>query len=321
MNYNSDSNIIYHYTSFDKFKCILKYGTLRFKESTQSNDMLDTIGLVNALKAMPDFKSPTEMSEALNFIIGYYKSGVYRQSSTSMVACFTTIPDSRMLWDAYTMNRPSNIECPYGEAKYCYNSQLKYNGACIAFRKDKLREIIRGAEGISCEKSFLEPIRYGEDRIKITLNELLKEAIASCVKLIKDEDQTQYIIPPIPIPFTKGKVAEVKKSIVYPSLSFIGKIDERSPFFKHEFWSEEKEIRASLYVRNGNIDRYKNIREQDGAKYCDIDITLDCIDHVILGPEFDDESIYDVKNQKDVKLDFNALITQNSVGTGVIRSK
>lgn len=40
-------NNIYHYTSFDKFKCILQNGTLRFKESTQSNDLLDTKGLEN----------------------------------------------------------------------------------------------------------------------------------------------------------------------------------------------------------------------------------------------------------------------------------
>ena len=32
--------LIYHYTSFEKLQCILKYGTLRFKESTSSNDIL-----------------------------------------------------------------------------------------------------------------------------------------------------------------------------------------------------------------------------------------------------------------------------------------
>lgn len=31
-----NSNLIYHYTSFEKLQCILKYGTLRFKESTIS---------------------------------------------------------------------------------------------------------------------------------------------------------------------------------------------------------------------------------------------------------------------------------------------
>lgn len=31
------TKLIYHYTSFEKLQCILRYGTLRFKESTSSN--------------------------------------------------------------------------------------------------------------------------------------------------------------------------------------------------------------------------------------------------------------------------------------------
>lgn len=47
-----NSNLIYHYTSFEKFQCILKYGTLRFKESSSSNDVLNTIGFENILKGI-----------------------------------------------------------------------------------------------------------------------------------------------------------------------------------------------------------------------------------------------------------------------------
>ena len=47
-----NSNLIYHYTSFEKLQCILEYGTLRFKESTRSNDVLDSIGLENILKGI-----------------------------------------------------------------------------------------------------------------------------------------------------------------------------------------------------------------------------------------------------------------------------
>ena len=62
-------NLIYHYTSFEKLQCILKYGTLRFKESTSSNDILDTIGFVNILKDMPHFNAPNGIAALLNFII------------------------------------------------------------------------------------------------------------------------------------------------------------------------------------------------------------------------------------------------------------
>ena len=43
---------IFHYTSFEKFKCILQYGTWRFKLSTQSNDLLDTTYIVDIIKKL-----------------------------------------------------------------------------------------------------------------------------------------------------------------------------------------------------------------------------------------------------------------------------
>ena len=43
---------IFHYTSFEKFKYILQYGTWRFKLSTQSNDLLDTTYIVDTIKKL-----------------------------------------------------------------------------------------------------------------------------------------------------------------------------------------------------------------------------------------------------------------------------
>lgn len=323
-NMSNNKNLIYHYTSFDKLKCILEYGTLRFKESTESNDMLDTKGIVNILQKMPLFKTPNnDMVSVLNFILGYYKSDVYRPRSTSMVACFSTIPDSRLLWDAYTMNRPSGVKCTYGDAdKFCNVSTSKYNGACIAFRKDVLYQTIRNNEGVNCDKVYMQPIRYGESSIRVTLNSLLKEAGFKAMQLNKDDDQKQDIIPPIHIPlFTKEIVLDLKKSLVIPMQYFLSTVDAFSPFFKHEFWKEEKEIRASLYVNNANIPTYTNIKEFDSAKYCDISITSDCIDHIILGPEFDDDSFKDISKIPNPKLSLPEIKTISSIGTGVIRAK
>ena len=78
-----NTNLIYHYTSFEKLQCILKYGTLRFKESTSSNDILDTIGFVNILKSMPHFNAPGATSALLNFIINYYQWEGYRHRRNS----------------------------------------------------------------------------------------------------------------------------------------------------------------------------------------------------------------------------------------------
>lgn len=190
-------NLIYHYTSFEKLQCILKNGTLRFKESTSSNDVLDTIGFVNILKEMPHFKAPTSSTELLNFIIDYYQRETYAPSAKFLVACFSKIPDSRLLWDAYTMHRPGNQKCPHGEEKYCNEIASKYNGVCIAFRQDKLVEFLRSIEKANCDTTYVRSIAYGTNKIKIILNDWLKEAARKSIELSKDEDQSQDIIPPI----------------------------------------------------------------------------------------------------------------------------
>ena len=38
-----NSEVMYYYTDYNTFKLILANGTLRFKESTSSNDKLDTL--------------------------------------------------------------------------------------------------------------------------------------------------------------------------------------------------------------------------------------------------------------------------------------
>lgn len=43
---------LYYYTDFNTFKLILNNGTLRFKESTSSNDNFDTIQLYDNLFEM-----------------------------------------------------------------------------------------------------------------------------------------------------------------------------------------------------------------------------------------------------------------------------
>ena len=67
----NEKDIIYHYTSLDKFKCILQYGTLRFKESTTSNDLLDTTLLFDVLKeydGLPDYRDLWKWRESLCLI-------------------------------------------------------------------------------------------------------------------------------------------------------------------------------------------------------------------------------------------------------------
>ena len=314
-----NSNLIYHYTSFDKLQCILKYGTLRFKESTSSNDVLDTIGLENILKSMPNFNAPGATSELLNFILGYYQREAYQPSAKLLVACFSKIPDSRLLWDAYTMHRPGNQRCPHGEDKYCYEASAKYDGVCIAFRRDRLTEFLHSVEGANCDTTHIQSILYGDAKIKILLNEWLKEAARKSIELSKDDDQSQDIIPTMHV---IGSITmDFKKSLVIPVLEFMKKVEAYSPFFKHQFWHEEAEVRAALLISNASLAKFDISEYDDGTKYYDIEIPADCIDHIILGPEFDEQSFKEIDRHPEYKFRFRDYELRKSLGTGVIRNQ
>ena len=313
------NDLIYHYTSFEKLQCILKYGTLRFKESTSSNDVLDTIGFERILKSMPHFNAPGIASTLLNFILDYYQRDAYRPSAKFLVACFSKIPDSRLLWDAYTMHRPGTQKCPHGEEKYCYDVVPKYNGVCIAFRQDRLEDFLHSVEGIDCNKTYVQSIIYGDARIKILLNKWLKEATHKSIELSEDDNQSQDIIPSIPV---FGSISmNLKKSLVIPVLEFMKKVEIYSPFFKNAFWHEEAEVRAVLKVSNASLTKFDISEYDDGTKYCDIEIPADCIDHIILGPEFDARLFDEIDCHTEYKFKIRDFDLRESLGTGVIRSQ
>ncbi len=96
---------MYYYTDYNTFKLILTNGTLRFKESTSSNDRLDTIQLYNELITMAEDKlRDANLKAEQKFYFDMLKHNGVKSSRVSLVACFTTKADSRMLWDAYTMH-------------------------------------------------------------------------------------------------------------------------------------------------------------------------------------------------------------------------
>lgn len=315
--------LIYHYTSFDKFKCILENGTLRFKESTKSNDSLDTTLLFDVLrnyKGLPDCRDVVEV--ARKFMLDYYQGFEAQNQHISLVACFAKTGDSRMLWDAYTMNRPSNIKCMHGEKRYCYDSNVRYNGVCIAFDSKKLNEHMQRHAGKVYERAYLCPIIYGIDKAKEQLNCWFEEACEQVHVLRQEPDQSQDIIKQMVITGVSGRPLismDLKKCLVIPMVELIGKIDAFSPFFKHEFWSDEAEVRASLCFHKNKASAQVN--NADDYMYFDMPITMECIDHIILGPEFSEEDKKEIMSHAEYKLNFETLLKRTSVGTGVIRGK
>ena len=89
--------------------------------------------------------------------------------------------------------------------------------------------------------------------------------------------------------------------------------------------SDEKEKKTTLIlgIWEKFLESTKSgyIKEFGNAKYCDISITSDCIDHIILGPEFDDDSFKDISKIPNPKLSLPEIKTIPSIGTGVIRAK
>jgi hypothetical protein len=144
---------MYYYTDYNTFKLILKNGTLRFKESTSSDDRLDTIQLYNELITMAEEKlKDVNLKAEQKFYFDMLKHNGVKSSRVSLVACFTTKADSRMLWDAYTMHRKDR-------------AAERHNGVCTEFDRPSLIYSMKRFAEIFDVKDC-RSIAYGFEEIK-----------------------------------------------------------------------------------------------------------------------------------------------------------
>lgn len=297
---------LYYYTDYNTFKLILLNGTLRFKESTSSNDKLDTIQLYDVLFDMAKQKlQDTDLKAEQKFYFDMLKHNGVRSSRISLVACFTTKADSRMLWDAYTMHRKDR-------------TAERYNGVCIEFSKYFLLKAMEESADIFDVKDCHD-IVYGYEGIMDYLEQIIDNFSAEVERLSKDKNQKQDIIPPIKIPLS-NIVLELKKCLVIPLLELIDEFDVSAPFIKHSFWSEESEIRALLSMKKANKNVIKLNIYEDGSYYYDLLIDKKCINKVILGPEFSEEDFKEL-SALNGSISFNELCTEKSIGTNIITNR
>ena len=299
-------NKLYYYTDFETFKLILGNGTLRFKESTKSNDKLDTNILYKELKEVfhERYKNNESRNAQIQFLMGFFESKGYQNNSFPVVACFTEKVDSRLLWDAYTMHRKDR------ESK-------RYNGVCIQINIDNLANAMQK----ECDENdlfIIKSIFYDKNSRKEFINEKLEEFDKSVEELAKDPNQDQNIISKQRFIYSLGKRGiEIKlsKCIVIPMMKFLNDLQIMSPLFKHEFWNEEKETRALFYKQENGLEKLP-----DGAHFYDVHIPADVFDKVILGPEFSDGDMRILQSQDNV-IDISKIQFKHSKGTGVITSK
>ena len=297
---------LYYYTDFNTFKLILQNGTLRFKESTASNDKLDTVQLYTHLLEMAERKyAESEIQTEQKFYFDMLRHNGAANHRFALVACFTSKADSRLLWDAYTMHRKDR-------------SAERYNGVCIEFDKNKLIAAMEN-ESDTFDIRRCHGIIYGFDTINQHLDAIMNSFSEEVAVLSKDPNQEQSIIPPIRVPMTRIEL-HLKKCLVYPMLHLNNSFDAIAPFFKHSFWREECETRALLSIKQKSNMIGKLGEYSDGSKYFDLNISAECINKVILGPEFSAEDIEIVSSQPG-KINFNNLISEASEGTNVITNR
>lgn len=207
---------IYYYTDFNTFKLILTNGTLRFKESTSSNDKLDTIQLYNNLTEIAKVKlEESNLPPEQKFYFDMLMHNGSASTRISLVACFTSKADSRLLWDAYTMHRKDR-------------SAERYNGVCIEINKSQLLDAMEDSAPFFDVKKC-DRIIYGFDRINPHLERILNIFSSEVETLSRDEDQAQNLIAPIQIPLTKKELV-LKKCIVVPMLHLVDSFDIIAPF-------------------------------------------------------------------------------------------
>ena len=296
---------IYYYTDFNTFKLILENGTLRFKESTKSNDHLDTIKIFEGMNEYKDTKIKPlgdEDTTVLQFAGNCLKCLPNDMSQKYLVACFTKKKDSRLLWDAYTMNRKDR-------------KSEAYNGVCIEFDVEKLNDRLHEAD-IECDTKYIKTVKYGKEEINSFLDEEYGKYLEEYKFLKDDRDQQQNIIQTIVL---ENVQIDFKKSVVYPLFKLYCTILCEAPIFKDTFWQEEDEIRAVFVLNKKHIVNNEIKIDNRDSYYYDLAIDENCISNIILGPELQEKEICELKNLKG-KIDFTKLKNEKSIGTGVIRS-
>lgn len=291
-----------HYTTLEKFKLILEFGTLRFSESTGSNDFYDTKLIYDLIKGFKYiFPSDVDEVKFKDYLLSFYNYIQHKNVFNFYVCCFTDKEDSRMFWDTYARE----IRVQENEDRSKYKVDIKTNGICICFKKNKILEMIKTIE--QNESNFFKDVIYSRTQISLIIDDLLKDAYNKYSKLSSSEDQSQDYVKHTK---THGLELIYKKCFTEAALEFYRTIDYLAPLYKHEFWEEENEYRAVLVQDN-----------KEKENHIDIPITEDQIDHIVLGPDFskNDEKI--LKSIEKYKLDYNKLEIKHSKGTDVIRSR
>ena len=299
---------LYYYTDFNTFKLILQNGTIRFKESTSSNDKTDTRLLFDYfIRAVDKRLKENKTEKQLEFVSNIFEKETKNTRRISLVSCYTELGDSRMLWDAYTMHRKNR-------------GSKRYNGVCIEIDKEMLFTFL-SLENSVFDWISIKPIEYGYEKMIPVIEKCIRDFNIQYNDLKDDLCQEQDLVSPLEVvAFSKKILLSFKKSIVLPTLNIMDIFEKNAPFYKHSFWMEEKETRALLSINRNSKKFYMIPKDENKNYFWDLHIDNRVIRKVILGPEFNEDDINEVKEIESV-IDFKNLIIEKSNGTNIITNQ
>lgn len=318
---------LYHYTSQKGFEGIVLNQLLRLTQSTQSNDITDTIHIHNLINENKEYfyiNQDIKENKVIEMILDIFNKfeeerfveGEKEKSEKAFVISFTTKADNRLLWTSY-----SNDE-----------------GYCIGINFEKFEKFITNVNTQKkifkdANKFFMTGIIYSSDNQKSLIKDIIQSEYNKFIKLPDEElsENIPTIVLPYQFVFTdeenniiyegKKRVFEIriKKKFEYMTKSIIDQLLFISPILKNDYWEDEGETRLIFYrpVVSKELSEVK--LDEKGRNFINFTIDREIIEEIIIGP-MNPKTIDEVKeDMKKAGYDTDKVRIRYSKGKGVLR--
>jgi Protein of unknown function (DUF2971) len=239
---------LFHYTSLPTFLAIIQTRSVRFCELSQSNDRAEGIFLLESLRSlMVHTKVPDHIQRCVSHILERL-IGIYAYFGF----CMTSEGDDLGQWRAYASNG---------------------TGVSIGFNLERLVECARSSPiSISTKVSN---VRYGKEAILESVEDLFE-----ALRQVEDANPKEFWSNPEAVFRTNtGDEKRINDALMAFSSDCY---DIKNPSFRLE---KETRITQEATFTSSSFLKFFS-RSGRIVPYYDVDLTSDCIDCVIAGPQF-----------------------------------
>lgn len=320
---------LYHYTSQKGYEGIVLNKIMRLTQSTQSNDMRDTVHIHDLInEKMEDFYLNEDIKENHvietilkifnNFENERYEVGDKEKSEKAFVICFTTKGDKELLWTSYTKDEGYCLGINFEKFEKYINSQLVKEETFKVANSFFMTGIIYDKQS---QKSLIKQIIKAEyDRFSKMPNDVISENIPTIIfpyQLVFTDENNNIVYEGSKRAFQirfRQKYELMAKSII-KNLLFV------SPILKNEYWEDEGETRLIFYRPVVSEDLLSIQVDYINRNFIEFKIVPDIIDEVIIAPN-NPKTIQEV--QQDLVhagYDINQVNVRYSKGKGILRER